>query len=113
MTLKIVELINIVIAAIVGGMYWGPWLALTKSLKKFDSKVFLSVVNQLNQNMALLMTVLSPLSLLTIILVLIMTFSNHQTTFYFTLIGFVLFLMALIVTVSIEVPIVKQIITWT
>ena len=28
MTLKICELINIVLSALVGGMYWGPWLAL-------------------------------------------------------------------------------------
>ncbi len=113
MTLKIIELINIVISAMVGGMYWGPWLALTKSLKKFDSKVFLSVVGQLNQNMAPLMTILSPLSLVTTILVLIISYDNHNATFYFTFIGFLLFLMALIVTLIIEVPIVKKIVTWT
>lgn len=113
MTLKIIELINITISAFVGGMYWGPWLALTISLKKFDTTVFLSVVKRLNQNMASLMTVLSPLSLLTTILVLVLSYNNSNTTFYFTLIGFVLFLVALIVTVTIEVPIVKQIVSWT
>ncbi|MBA2612654.1 MAG: DUF1772 domain-containing protein [Bacteroidetes bacterium] len=113
MTLKIVALINIIISAIVGGMYWGPWLALTRSLKSFDAKVFLVIVKRLNQNMAPLMTVLSPLSLLTTILVLIISYNNQIATFYFTLVGFVLFLIALIVTVAIEVPIVKQIVTWT
>jgi uncharacterized membrane protein len=113
MTLKIVELINIILSAIVGGMYWGPWLALTKSLKKLDTKVFLAVVSRLNQNMAPLMTVLSPLSLVTTILVLIISYNNQNTTFYFTLAGFMLFLIALIVTMTIEVPIVKQIVTWT
>ena len=113
MTLKIFELINIIICAIVGGMYWGPWLALTISLKTFEPKVFLPIVRRLNQNMAPLMTILSPLSLVTTILVLICSYNNHNTTFYFTLVGFVLFLIALIVTMTIEVPIVKQIVTWT
>ena len=113
MTLKIVELINIVISVLVGGMYWGPWLALTRSLKTFDTNVFLSIVSRLNKNMAPLMTVLSPLSLFTTMLVLIISYNNQNTTFYFTLVGFVLFLTALIVTMAIEVPIVKQIVTWT
>lgn len=113
MTLKIIELINIVISALVGGMYWGPWLALTRSLKTFDTSIFLSIVSRLNKNMAALMTVLSPLSLFTSMLVLILSYNNQNTTFYFTLVGFVLFLIALIVTMVIEVPIVKQIVTWT
>ena len=114
MTFKIIELINIVISAMVGGMYWGPWLALTISLKKFDTKTFLIIVSRLNKNMAPLMTVLSPLSLLTTILVLIFSYNNKNLiSFYFTLIGFFSFLTALIVTITIEVPIVKQIVTWT
>ena len=114
MTLKTIELINIILCAIVGGMYWGPWLALTRSIKHFEPTVFLTIVNRLNTNMAPLMTVLTPLSLLTTIPVLIIAYIEKQTTtFYFTFVGFAFFITALIVTVSIEVPIVKQIITWT
>ena len=46
MTLKIFEIINIMLAAIVGGMYWGPWLALSRSLKEFNPVVFLAVVSR-------------------------------------------------------------------
>ena len=114
MTLKIAEIINIVFSAIVGGMYWGPWLALSRSLKDFSPAVFLPVVGRLNKNMAPLMTVLTPLSLLAAIPVLVITYRNHQTTaFYFTVAGFLFFALALFVTVTIEVPIVKQIVTWT
>jgi len=113
MTLKIIELINIVISAFVGGMYWGPWLALTISLKHMDIKTFLTVVGRLNKNMAPLMTVVSPLSLVTTLLVLALTYKTDTTTFYCTLVAFILFLSAVIVTVTIEVPIVKQIVTWT
>src|SRR6185312_810709 len=110
MTLKIVEIINIVLAAIVGGMYWGPWLALSRSLKEFSPSVFLAIVQRLNKNMAPLMTILTPLSLLATIPVLILLYKNNLTlSFYYTLIGWVFFVLALIVTVAIEVPIVKQI----
>jgi hypothetical protein len=113
MTLKILELANIIISAIVGGMYWGPWLALTISLKHFDRTVFLLIVNRLNKNMGPLMTVLTPLSLMSTMTVLVFTYGGGSCTFYFTLVGFALFLAALLVTVIVEVPIVKKIVTWT
>ncbi len=72
--------------------------------------MFLSIVKRLNQNMAPLMTILSPVSLLATVLVLILSYKNHDATFYFTLAGFIFFFIAVIVTVVIEVPIVKQII---
>ena len=112
MTLTFVELISIVISAIVGGMYWGPWLALSRSLSTFEPVVFLAIVNRLNRNMAPLMTWLTPLGLLSTLPTLYLSFGNQPVTFYFTLAGFVCFVIALIVTMTIEVPIVMQIITW-
>jgi uncharacterized membrane protein len=113
MTLKILELVSIVLSAVVGGMYWGPWLALTKSMKTFKPDVFLAIVDRLNRNMAGLMTALTPIALLSIVPVLFISFGRQPTTFYLNLAGFILFVVALLVTVIIEVPIVKQIATWT
>jgi len=45
--------------------------------------------------------------------VLVLSYSHQPKTFYLTLAGFALFLLALLVTVLIEVPIVNQITTWT
>jgi hypothetical protein len=104
MSLKIFELINIVLSAIVGGLYWGPWLALARSLKEFDPDVFLAIVNRLNKNMAPVMTALTPFALLSTIPVLVISYDNQSTTFYLTLIRFALFTIALLVTVFIEVP---------
>jgi uncharacterized membrane protein len=113
MTLKICELVSIVLSAVVGGMYWGPWLALTQSISTFKPEVFLDVVDRLNGNMAGLMTVLTPVGLLSIVPVLFLSYSQRPVTFYLNLAGFILFLVALLVTVLIEVPIVKQITGWT
>lgn len=111
--LKGFEILNIILAALVGGMYWGPWLALTISLKKLEPDVFLSVARHLNRNMSGLMTVLTPLSLLAGIPVLILAYPGQPFLFWLTLAGWLLFLIALIVTVAVEVPIVKQVISWT
>ena len=113
MTLKIFELVSITLAALVGGMYWGPWLALTRSLRTFKPEVFLEVVDRLNRNMAPLMTILTPLALFLIIPVLFTSFNAQPLTFYLASAGFALFVVALLVTTLVEVPIVKQVATWT
>ena len=112
MTLKIAELINIVLSALVGGMYWGPWLALSRSLGTFEPGVFLAIVHRLNRNMGPLMTWLTPLGLLSTLPTLYLSFGSQPVTFYLTLAGFGCFVAALIVTMAIEVPIVMQIVTW-
>ena len=112
MTLKIAELISIVLSALVGGMYWGPWLALSRSLRTFEPGVFLAIVNRLNRNMAPLMTFLTPAGLLSTLPTLYLSFGDQPTTFYLTLAGFICFVVALIVTMRTEVPIVMQIVTW-
>ena len=45
--------------------------------------------------------------------VLFISYNAQPRTFYFTLAGFALFIVALLVTTLVEVPIVKQIMTWT
>ena len=63
--------------------------------------------------MASLMTILTPAGLLSLVPVLFISYIERPTTFYLTLAGFALFIVALLVTVLIEVPIVKRIVTWT
>src|SRR5882672_8197486 len=111
MALKLFELMNIVLLLFVSGMYWGPWLALSRSIATFEPEVFLAIVQRLNRNMAPLMTALLPLALLSTLPVLVLEYGGWA--FYLTLTGFVLFAVTLLVTGLVEVPIVKQIVTWT
>ena len=113
MVLKLFELMNIVLLLLVSGMYWGPWLALTRSIATFEPDVFLAIVDRLNRNMEPLMTVLLPLALLSTLPVLVLEYGGRPQAFYLTLTGFLLFVVTLLVTVLVEVPIVKQIVTWT
>jgi hypothetical protein len=94
-------------------MYWGPWLALSRSLRTFKPGVFLDIVDRMNRNMESVMTILTPVALLSIAPVLFFSYNEKPRTFYFTLAGFALFIVALLVTMLVEVPIVNQIVTWT
>jgi hypothetical protein len=73
----------------------------------------LDIVDRMNKNMGPLMTILTPVALLSIVPVLFISYNQRPLTFYLYLMGLVLFILALVVTVIIEVPIVKQIGTWT
>jgi hypothetical protein len=113
MDLKICQFISIVLSALVGGMYWGPWLALTRSMRTFKPEVFLDIVDRMNRNMESVMTILTPLALLSIAPALFFSYNERSRTFFLTLTGFASFGVALLVTMLVEVPIVKQIATWT
>jgi hypothetical protein len=113
MTLKILQIISIVLSALVAGMFCGPWVALTRSINTFKPDVFLAIVHRMNRNMAQVMTMLMPAALLSILPVLFISYNERAKTFFLTLIGFGLFFVALLVTVLVEVPIVKQFEGWT
>jgi uncharacterized membrane protein len=111
--MKTWQLISIVLSALVAGMFHGPWVALSRSMKTFTPEVFLAIVDRMNRNMAPVMTVLMPATLLSIIPVLLLSYHQHPKIFWLNAIAFVLFIVALAVTVFIEVPIVEEIVTWT
>jgi uncharacterized membrane protein len=113
MNLKIWKLISIVLSAMVMGVFWGPWVALSRSMDTFAPEVFLAIVKRLSRNIAPVMTVLMPAALLSMVPALLLTFHEGASRFYPTLMGLALFVVALLVTMFVEVPIVKQMETWT
>ena len=82
-------------------------------MKSFAPEVFLAIVDRMNRNMAPVMTVLMPGTMLSIIPVLLLSYHQRPMVFYLSTAAFLLFLVALLVTVVVEVPIVQQIVTWT
>jgi uncharacterized membrane protein len=113
MTLKIWEWISIILAAMVSGIFCGPWAALSRSMKTFGPEVFLAIGHRLVKNVAPIMTILMPAALLSILPVLFISYNERPSTFYAFSAGFVLFIVALLVTLSIEVPISTQLAIWT
>jgi hypothetical protein len=113
MALKIWEIISIVLAALVAGMFVGPWAALSRSIATFEPAVFLAIVRRMDRNMAQIMRVLMPAALLSMVPALIVSYGREPKVFWLNAVGFGLFVVALAVTLAIEVPIVKQIVSWT
>jgi uncharacterized membrane protein len=113
MALKIWELVSIILLTLVSGMYWGPWLALSRSLGTFEPKVFLPLVRRMSRNMGSLMTFLTPAALLSTVPVLWLSHGAQPETFALTLAALLLFALTLAVTMLVEVPIVMQIAAWT
>jgi len=111
--MKSFEIISITLLALLGGMYWGPWLALTRSLAELAPETLLVVVKRLSLNMAPLMTVLTPVALLSTVPVLVLSYGTRPATFYLTLGSLALFAFTLLVTMAIEVPIVRRLEVWT
>src|ERR1700756_341352 len=106
--MKTWELISIVFSALTLGMFHGPWIALSRSMKTFTPEFFLEIVDRMNRNMAPVMTVLMPGTMLSIIPVMLFSYRRQPMVFYFSAVALLLFLIALLVTVLVEVPIVQQ-----
>jgi uncharacterized membrane protein len=113
MTLKFWEVLSILLSALVGGMFWGPWVGLSRSMATFRPEVFLAIGHRMINNFGVAMPIVMPAALLSTVPVMLLSYGGRPKTFYPTLAGFGLFLIALPVTVLIEVPIVNQIKTWT
>jgi uncharacterized membrane protein len=111
--MKTWQLISIILSALTVGMFHGPWIALSRSMKTFSPEFFLQIVDRMNSNMAPVMTVLMPGTMLSIIPVLLSSYRQQPMVFNLTAAALLFFLIALLVTVVIEVPIVQQIVTWT
>jgi hypothetical protein len=111
MALKTFELVNILLSALVTGVFWGPWVGLTRSIATFSPAAFLAIGYRLNVNLAPLMTALMPIALLSAVPTLIL--SPAIPAVVLTLAGVVLFLVALVVTLAVEVPIAVRVKSWT
>jgi len=113
MNTKIAQLINIMLFALVAGVFWGTWISLADSELNFGAGTFLDVGNAMIANLAPKMPYFVILSLLSSFPVLYFQYRQKTTGMYFTLIGFLLMLTATITTLTINVPIDNEIKTWT
>jgi hypothetical protein len=113
MTLKVWELISVILSILVSGIFFEPWVALSGSVSNFKPEVYLAIVSRFNSNLYPVMRILMPAAMLSIVPVLFITYSGQRSTFFLNSIALVLFAVALLVTVLVQVPMVKQMRTWT
>ena len=101
------ELVAIVLTALVTGVFFGPWLGLSRSIDQFSPETFLAIGKRMIGNLAPVMPFLMPLAILSVIAAAVMAHSA------LTWAGLALFLCALVITLAVEVPIDNKIKRWT
>jgi hypothetical protein len=112
-TLAIWQFISILLLALVTGVFWGTWLGLSRSMASLTPETFLTVGHTMIANLGTIMAILMPAAMLAVLPVLYLLYRERTSAFYLTLAGFVLFIVALLITLIVEVPIDNQIEGWT
>ena len=112
MKLKLAQFSTIILFALVMGVFWGTWFALSRSIVTFRPQTFLDIGQTAIRNLAVPMRILMPLTLVSA-LILLALLPKRSTAFALAVAGFLLMVCALIVTLAVEVPIDNQIKVWT
>jgi len=110
--LKLAQFSTIILFALVMGVFWGTWFALSRSIEGFRPQTFLDIGQTAIRNLAIPMRILMPLSLLSG-LALLALLPKRSLAFALAAAGFLLMVCALIITLGVEVPIDNQIKVWT
>ena len=111
--LEIWQFISILLSALVTGVFWGTWLGLSRSIASLTPETFLTIGHTMIGNLGLVMAILMPAAILATLPVLFLLYRRRSWALYPTLAGFALFVIALVITLIIEVPIDNQIEAWT
>jgi len=112
-TLKIAQFIALVLSFLVGGVFWGTWFSLSRSISSLTTPTFLEIGRAIIANLAAPMRILMPAAIVAAIGTLVLLPNKRSAAFYCTLLGAALLVAALVITLSVNVPIDNQIRTWT
>jgi hypothetical protein len=112
-TLAIWQFINLSLSALVMGVFWGTWLGLSRSMTSLSPETFLEVGHTMIGNLGTIMAILMRAAMLATLPVLYLLYRRRSRAFYPTLVGLALFVMALLITLLVEVPLDNQFKEWT
>ncbi len=111
--LAIWQFTNIFLSALVTGVFWGTWLGLSRSMATFAPETFLAIGHAMIGNLGSIMALLMPAAMLATLPVLYLLHRRRSQAFYPTLAGLALFVVALLITLLVEVPLDNQFAEWT
>jgi uncharacterized membrane protein len=105
---------TIVLFALVMGVFWGTWFALSRTMNRLSAETFLAVGHEMIRNLGVPMAILLPLALLSALITLALLWHDRRAApFCWLLTGFLLLVAALVITLAVEVPIDNKIKAWT
>ena len=113
MHLQIIQFITLFLLLLVTGVFWGPWLALHRSLYAFNEEEFLKITKVLAANLGRPMQLLMPMCILFMLVSVLLHPHKGSLNFFIILASFCFILLTLVITLMIELPIVNKIRAWT
>jgi uncharacterized membrane protein len=113
MSAKIIELVTGMLLVLVTGVFWGTWFSLSRTMHELSPEIFIVIGKEIMQNVAVTMSIIMPASIICLLILLIRSWKARTLYFYCMAAALALFIVALIITLAVEVPIDNQIKTWT
>lgn len=110
--MKTWELLSLSTVAAVVGLFSGPWIAFSRSIRVCRFDVFVELVDRMNWSMAPALTVFLPSAFISLCFVTLMSLGEHLRLRLLNTTALVLFTVSLLIAAILEVPVVKQIASW-
>src|SRR5215212_10338407 len=104
MAQKSIQLVTGLLLVLVAGLFWGTWFSLSRTMYELPPEIFITIGKQIIKNVAIPMSIIMPASIIGLLILLIGSWRTKSVYFYCILTTLILFIIALIVTVVIEVP---------
>jgi hypothetical protein len=112
--IKAAQFVTLLLFSLVTGVFWGTWFSLSRSMSAITAGTFLEVGRLMIANLGGPMSVLLPAALLAALALSALLFrGRHTHASLFALAAFVLMVVALVITLTVNVPIDRQIQLWT
>jgi hypothetical protein len=113
-SLRLTFFVHLFLFALVLGVFWGTWFSLSRSINAITAPTFLEVGHTMIANLGGPMAVLMPATLVSALPVLFVLYRRgRRASFYLILVGTALLVIALIITLTVNVPIDYAIAGWT
>jgi uncharacterized membrane protein len=111
-TWKVTTFTGLFLLTLVTGVFWGTWFALTRSIETFSAAEFIHIGQTIIRNVAWPMRILMPACILFMIMSASLVTKKNSPRFYLSVTACLLIVIALLITLLVEVPIDNQIRTW-
>jgi hypothetical protein len=112
-TWRVATFAALFLLALVTGVFWGTWFTLTRSITTFSAAEFIHIGQTIIANVAWPMRFLMPVCILMMICSAWLILEKNSAAFYLSFLACLLVIIALLITLIVEVPIDNQIKTWT
>ncbi len=113
-SLRLALFVHVFLFALVVGVFWGTWFSLSRSMSSITAPTFLEVGHTMIANLGGPMAVLMPTTLLSAVPVIMMLYRlRRRASLSLMLVGVGSLIVALVITLSVNVPIDDVIAQWT